>query len=124
VQLEKQITLVIMPERTCIELPCSDLPEVVLQAINAVVAHEAAGKQEEVSVWEEERAVSKYAENLEQLPANGKVFDGYRNGISKREVSSRNSARLTPIGFLRIRSSLQTLRSGSAMSLAPRRTCG
>lgn len=72
--LEKQITLVIMPERTCIELPCSDLPEVVLQAINAVVAHEAAGKQEEVSVWEEERAVSKYAENLEQLPANGKVI--------------------------------------------------
>jgi len=72
--LDKRLALVVMPGQQRIELPCPQLPEVVLQAISAVVAHEAASKQEEVSVWEEERRVSKYAENLEQLPANGKVI--------------------------------------------------
>jgi uncharacterized UBP type Zn finger protein len=32
-------------------------------------AHDSASKQEEVSVWEEERAESKYARGLVQLPA-------------------------------------------------------
>lgn len=44
-QLEKAHALVLLPDMARIELPCPELPEVVLQAINAVIAHESAGKQ-------------------------------------------------------------------------------
>lgn len=36
-------------------------------------AHESASVQTEAEAWEEERRISKYAENLEQLPCNRKI---------------------------------------------------
>uniref|UniRef100_A0A061RBY0 Ubiquitin carboxyl-terminal hydrolase n=1 Tax=Tetraselmis sp. GSL018 TaxID=582737 RepID=A0A061RBY0_9CHLO len=73
-KVETRHALVVMPDRARVELPCPELPEVVLQSISAVIAHDAAGKQEETAVWEEDRPVSKYAKDLEQLPTGGKVI--------------------------------------------------
>lgn len=36
-------------------------------------AQESVGKKEEVASWQEERKVSKYAANLEQLPCDRKI---------------------------------------------------
>lgn len=36
-------------------------------------AHESASAQTEAEAWEEERKISKYAEDLEQLPCNRKI---------------------------------------------------
>jgi hypothetical protein len=35
--------------------------------------HESASTQAEAEAWEEERKISKYAEELEQLPCNRKI---------------------------------------------------
>ncbi|GMH39787.1 hypothetical protein BSKO_07685 [Bryopsis sp. KO-2023] len=69
--VEKEFALVIMPEKTKIPLPCLDLPELVLQAIKAVQEHDSATLQDAAAVWteDEDRQVSKYAKDLEQLPA-------------------------------------------------------
>lgn len=72
-RLEVEQALVLMPARLRIPLPCPDLPEMVLACIAAVQEHDSAGRQEEVTAWEEERRVSKYAETLEQLPATRKI---------------------------------------------------
>ncbi|KAL4452659.1 hypothetical protein ABPG75_008321 [Micractinium tetrahymenae] len=68
-KIEMDEALVLMPARVRIPLPCPELPELVLGCIAAVQQHESASRQEKVAAWEEERRVSKYAENLEQLPA-------------------------------------------------------
>eukprot|EP00951_Prasinocladus_malaysianus_P012486 scaffold93085_cov33-Prasinocladus_malaysianus.AAC.2 len=44
-QLEKHHALVIMPTKDRISMPCPDLPEIVLQSVTSVIAHEAANKQ-------------------------------------------------------------------------------
>lgn len=61
--------LVLVPAGIRIGLPCTDLPELVLQSIAAVQAHDSARHQDEVAAWTDERRVSKYAATLEQLPA-------------------------------------------------------
>ena len=43
------------------------LPELVQRVCRAVAEHAPAAKQEEAHAWEEERRVSRYAEELEQL---------------------------------------------------------
>lgn len=72
-KIEKDHALVVMPGKQRIPLPCPALPEIVLQVIEAIQKHEAAGTQELLSVWEEERKVSRYAENLAQLDTGRKI---------------------------------------------------
>ncbi|CAD7697819.1 unnamed protein product [Ostreobium quekettii] len=72
-EVEKTSALVVMPSKRTFALPCPELPEVVLQAINAIQAHDSATLQEQVHVWEEERPVSAYAMELVQLPATKTV---------------------------------------------------
>jgi len=50
-----------------VPLPCAELPEFVLNAVKAVTAHESASVADASAVWEEERRISRYAENLPQL---------------------------------------------------------
>ncbi|MEW5315258.1 MAG: hypothetical protein WDW38_006701 [Sanguina aurantia] len=71
--LGKRHSLVLMPGRQVVQLPCPDLPERVIQAINAVIAHDSATQQDAEAVWEEERKVSKYAGGLVQLHTGRKV---------------------------------------------------
>ncbi|GLI59780.1 hypothetical protein VaNZ11_001743 [Volvox africanus] len=70
-RMDKQQCLVVMGQggagRLEIPLPCSDLPERVLQSIEGVLRHESATAAEAVAVFVEARPVSKYAASLEQL---------------------------------------------------------
>ncbi|KAL6782136.1 hypothetical protein ACKKBF_B10800 [Auxenochlorella protothecoides x Auxenochlorella symbiontica] len=69
----KEHALVLLPAQIRVPLPCAELPELVLQAVAAVQAHDSARRQDEVAAWTEERVVSKYAEGLEQLPATRSI---------------------------------------------------
>lgn len=40
--IEKEAELVVLPEDVRVPLPCIDLPELVLQSINAITAHDSA----------------------------------------------------------------------------------
>ncbi|WIA38801.1 hypothetical protein OEZ86_002085 [Tetradesmus obliquus] len=75
--LDKTAALVVLQgagqPRLRVDLPCADLPELVINVINAIQAHEDASKQEAVSAWEEERRVSRYAEGLPQLDSGRKI---------------------------------------------------
>lgn len=50
------------PNPSCPARPCS-----------ALQAHDSANLEATVDAWQEERAVSKYAQGLEQLPASRKI---------------------------------------------------
>eukprot|EP00877_Chromochloris_zofingiensis_P014486 jgi/Chrzof1/9291/UNPLg00258.t1 len=71
--IDKESSLVLWPAKTSIPLPCPDLPEIVIQAINGVLAHESVSQQESMSAWEEERRPSKYADHLPQLDTGRKI---------------------------------------------------
>ncbi|KAG2435345.1 hypothetical protein HXX76_007418 [Chlamydomonas incerta] len=77
-RLDKSTALVVVsgpaPEqRLRIPLPCPDLPERVLQAIDAVVKHESVTQAEALAVFEEPRPMSKYAADLEQLDTGRRI---------------------------------------------------
>jgi hypothetical protein len=57
----RERALVLLPDRARVPLPAPELPELVQSVIAGIVAHDSAGAQEAVAVWEEERAVSKCA---------------------------------------------------------------
>ncbi len=83
-KIDKERALVVMPAGLRVQLPCSELPELVLVVIEAIVVrgcppgcdsksinqtrpkpflngqnHESAGTQEQAAVWEEERKPSR-----------------------------------------------------------------
>ncbi|KAG1658938.1 hypothetical protein FOA52_007130 [Chlamydomonas sp. UWO 241] len=73
-KIEKDLAVVVMPGGLRVPLPCADLPELVLQVVDAIVKHDAASAQDTVAVWEEERKVSRFAEGLPQLhPSSKKI---------------------------------------------------
>ncbi|KAK9828649.1 hypothetical protein WJX72_001313 [[Myrmecia] bisecta] len=72
-RIEKQQALVVYPQGLRVQLPCPELPELVLNAINAIAAHDSASAQEQVAVWEEEKRVSRYAESLPLLDSGRKI---------------------------------------------------
>lgn len=47
--------------------------EMVKISVDAIVGHDSMGQQTSVEAWEEQRKISKYAENLELLPCNRKI---------------------------------------------------
>ena len=64
----KTSSLVVLPSRTALPLPCPDLPADLQAALAAIAAADDATKVEAVTAWEEEpRAVSRYAADLPQL---------------------------------------------------------
>ncbi|EIE18246.1 ubiquitinyl hydrolase [Coccomyxa subellipsoidea C-169] len=65
--IEKINTLVVLPEFLRLPLPCPELPDIVIQAIDGVLESAGASTAEQAAQWEEERKVSRYAENLPQL---------------------------------------------------------
>ena len=70
--VETARSLLVLPQRVSIPLPCPDLPELVLQAAAAVdaatSATAAAAAEDNAAAWEEgERRVSRYAADLPQL---------------------------------------------------------
>mmetsp|Transcript_7420 Transcript_7420/g.21943 ORF Transcript_7420/g.21943 Transcript_7420/m.21943 type:complete len:903 (+) Transcript_7420:355-3063(+) len=71
--IDKEAAVVVLPADVRVPLPCLQLPEKVLAAVTAIMAHDSAGKAEEVQAWEEKRVESKYARTLEQLPATKQV---------------------------------------------------
>lgn len=74
-RIEDTYSIMIMPERNQIPLPNPDLPELVLQSVSSIISSESSETRESnTSVWDgEQRQVSKYAENLEQLSPAAKV---------------------------------------------------
>ena len=70
--VETARSVVVLPQRVSVPLPCPDLPELVLQAAAAVdaatSATAAAAAEDNAAAWEEgERRVSRYAADLPQL---------------------------------------------------------
>lgn len=64
----KVSSLVVLPGRATLPLPCPDLPADLQAALAAAAAADDATKVEAVTAWEEEpRAVSRYAADLPQL---------------------------------------------------------
>ena len=73
-RIEKSLQLVVMPGGQVVALPCPELPEMVLQVLDAISKHDSASNQEQAAVWEEERRVSHYADSLPQLdPTTRKI---------------------------------------------------
>jgi len=71
--ISKIHSLVVMPQKLFISLPNADLPEIVIQACDAAIAHSGALHQQEVAAWQEEPlVVSKYAKDLVQLDPQGR----------------------------------------------------
>lgn len=55
-KMEKELALVVMPERLRIPLPCPQLPELVLKAINTIAVRSALQKSHLVmNCWEQPR---------------------------------------------------------------------
>eukprot|EP00037_Helgoeca_nana_P028304 m.332262 g.332262 ORF g.332262 m.332262 type:complete len:822 (-) comp27727_c1_seq35:2829-5294(-) len=71
---EKEHWILVMPERTLLPYPNPDVPMVVSQACDAVIAHSGSRIQEGISAYVEdfEAKESKYARALEQVPTEGK----------------------------------------------------
>ncbi|KAF5837690.1 hypothetical protein DUNSADRAFT_4055 [Dunaliella salina] len=76
-RLEKTKELVVMDPSAGstlrVPLPCPDLPELLLQAIASLEAHEDSSTKDHVTEWAEELRPSRYAENLPQLEASRKI---------------------------------------------------
>lgn len=72
-KIEKSHALVLLPDLQFIPLPCPELPELILQAISATLAHDSASTADQVANWEEERRVSKYADSVVQLDTGRKI---------------------------------------------------
>jgi len=74
-RVEDNYSIVILPERHVIPLPNPDLPELVLQSVSSLMAAESNESKETCNnVWDgEQRQVSKYADNLEQLESAPKI---------------------------------------------------
>jgi len=66
-------TLVVFPDKATVSLPCTELPEMVIQAANAIITHEGSAKSSRVT-WEEDAyQTSKFAADLPQLHTGKKV---------------------------------------------------
>eukprot|EP00227_Mantoniella_beaufortii_P012729 CAMPEP_0197579800 /NCGR_PEP_ID=MMETSP1326-20131121/3720_1 /TAXON_ID=1155430 /ORGANISM="Genus nov. species nov., Strain RCC2288" /LENGTH=630 /DNA_ID=CAMNT_0043143357 /DNA_START=223 /DNA_END=2111 /DNA_ORIENTATION=+ len=68
----KENALVVMPGGARVPYPNDELPTVVCDAVDAVLAHAGFNEQEEVTAWQEERRESKYARQLVVEPSEGK----------------------------------------------------
>lgn len=73
--IEDSYSIIIMPQRILIPLPNPDLPELALQSVQSIINAESNETRETTtSVWDgEQRQVSKYADNLEQLTPAPKI---------------------------------------------------
>ena len=70
-EIVKEHALVVMPQKASVALPNPELPEIVIQAANALIAKSSClgEEQQKTMAWEEEPAKpSKYAADLVQLP--------------------------------------------------------
>lgn len=72
-KVEDEYALAVFPECTLLPLDGPDIPDEVLTSIAAIQSHDSAATQAHVDAWQEERQVSKYAKDLEQLPCTRKV---------------------------------------------------
>ncbi|KAA6426280.1 MAG: ubiquitin carboxylterminal hydrolase [Trebouxia sp. A1-2] len=72
--IDKHSELVLLGDIIRVPLPCLDLPEVIINAVDAIQKHDSASKQDKVQVWEEQRPVSKYALGLHQEASTGKTI--------------------------------------------------
>lgn len=74
-RFEDSYSLFIMPERCSIQLPNPDLPELILQSVKSIIETESSElKETNINIWDgEQRQVSKYANDLEQLTPAPKI---------------------------------------------------
>ena len=71
--IQKERSLVLMPQRQRVPYDRNEIPELVVQSVEAIVAHASAASQDEVMAWQEELKPSKYAAALEQEDATGRA---------------------------------------------------
>lgn len=73
---DKKFAIVIAPElKVRVAWPCDALPELLRNTVEDIIARTDAKQEAAALVWSEgEPPVSKYAENLVQLPTNGKTI--------------------------------------------------
>lgn len=74
-RFEDTYSVLLMPKRIHIPLPNPDLPYLLNQSIEAIMSRESSESEAPTtSVWDgEQRRISKYASNLEQLPNAPKI---------------------------------------------------
>lgn len=67
---EDTYSILVFPQRYSIPLPNLDLPDLILQSVSSIIASESTENiKDETNVWDgEKRNISKYADDLEQLP--------------------------------------------------------
>lgn len=72
---EDTYSVVIMPTRQVIPLPNPDLPELLLQSVSSIMSSESSdNRKNETNLWDgEKRNISKFADNLDQIPDAPKV---------------------------------------------------
>jgi len=70
----KEYTLLLMPEKLVVPFPNQELPTVVEQACEAIIAHSGVALKDSTAAFVEDFVAkeSKYARTLEQLPSDGK----------------------------------------------------
>lgn len=89
--IEKRSELVLLGANIRVPLPCPDLPELIINAVDAIQKHDSASKQDKVQVWEEQRPVSKYALGLHQEPTAGKTIPSDPSHWSCAETSVKEN---------------------------------
>lgn len=92
--VKEQSLLVVGPSgtRETVPLPCSDLPMIVSDVCDAVVAHQGASSMEATSRWEADTDLkeSKYAKELVQLPATKKISPLPKDWVCEKSGATEN----------------------------------
>eukprot|EP01004_Peranema_trichophorum_P006623 NODE_543_length_2612_cov_74.803937_g466_i0.p1 GENE.NODE_543_length_2612_cov_74.803937_g466_i0~~NODE_543_length_2612_cov_74.803937_g466_i0.p1 ORF type:complete len:812 (+),score=207.62 NODE_543_length_2612_cov_74.803937_g466_i0:55-2490(+) len=71
--VEKMHSIFIMPEKISIPYPCPELPEIVIQAADSIIAHKGSLKDAQVAWEEESYQVSVCAADLVQISTGKKI---------------------------------------------------
>lgn len=91
----KEYALLVVDEvgtRTVVPLPCEELPMIVTSVCDAIIAHAGVRMMEGVQQWEDdtERKVSKFAENLIQLPPSKRISPNPKDWVCEKSGDTQN----------------------------------
>jgi len=92
--VKEQSLLVVEPSgtRATVPLPCPDLPMIVSDVCDAVVAHQGASSMDATSRWEADTDLkeSKYSKTIVQLPATKKISPHPKDWVCEKSGATEN----------------------------------
>lgn len=98
--VEKEHEIIVMPEGWKMPYPCPGLPDQVVNAVEAILAHDEALDEKEATTWQEDILPSKYAEDLVQLDNGKKISSDPSNWECEESGSKENLWLNLSTGFI------------------------